>query len=411
MFSYCYSVSQMVAESMNVVFAFPTKEQGRSVFWENVENDGFKTIDHLPEHFIARKDNHNMRIVLKNGSTFQVLGTTDPDALRGANGRIYILDEFVDQDSSALDVIRPIVAVNGGQIIAQSTPKIDGPSGATFQAMYERARITPGQYASLVTADKYIDKETLEGIRQEYIAKHGNDFFFRQEFFCDFGAASSTSYYAEFMNSIEEKKHIGEHPYNSAHPVYTAWDLGMSDSTAIAFFQVINNRIYLIDHFETNSIGLNSIVPFVMSKPYNFGWHFFPHDASVRSLNDAVSRIDTARSLGLINSVLLTREAKDLGINRMVMMKDKIFFNESTTEMMRRKLLVYKRKFNPLTGNYIGPDHKTESNTADSFRYVGTAYNQYFDKRTGAVLIGEIGSSSGSYERESLSMPSLMVNI
>lgn len=411
MFSYCYAVSRMVEEVMNVVYVFPTKEQARSVFWENVENDGFKTIDHLPESLIARKDNHNMRIVLKNGSTFQVLGTTDPDALRGANGKLYIFDEFVDQDSSALDVVRPIVAANGGQIIVQSTPKIDGISGATFEAMFKRAQVTDGQFASLVTADAYLDEKTLNDLRDEYIAKYGNDFFFQQEFFCNFGAASSTSYYAEFMKMIKDAGQIGEYSYNPAYPVFTAWDLGLSDSASITFFQLYNKRIYIIDYFETNNIGLNSIVPFVMSKPYNFGWHFFPHDASVRSLNDAVTRIDAARQLGLVNSVLLTREATDLGINRMVMMAHEVYFNESTTDMFRRKLLIYKRKFNPQTGNYIGPDHKTESHAADSFRYVGTAIAQYFNKETGTVLIGDISSSSGSYEREELKMPNLRLSI
>lgn len=396
---------------MNAVYVFPTKEQARSVFWENVENDGFKTIDHLPEALIARRDNHNMRLILKNGSTFQVLGTTDPDALRGANGKLYIFDEFVDQDSSALDVVRPIVAVNGGQLIVSSTPKIDGPSGATFEAMFKRAQTTDGQFASFVTADQYLDQKTLDALRDEYVAKYGNDFFFRQEFYCDFGAASSTSYYAEFIQKMKDKNHIGEHPYNNAHPVYTTWDLGMSDSSAITFWQIINNKVYIIDFFETNNIGLNSMVTFVQSKPYNYGWHFFPHDASVRSLNDSVRRIDAARQLGLVNSVILTRESVDLGINRMVMWGDSIYFNEATTDMMRRKLLIYKRKFNPLTGNYIGPDHKTESHCADAFRGIGTAYSQYFDQKTGAVLLGDAGSSSDVYERENLAIPDLRVSI
>jgi hypothetical protein len=85
--AFAYGVKKMVERPMNVVLVFPTKEQGKNSFWENVENDGFKTIDAIPEALIERKDNSNMRIVLKNGSTFQVLGATDPDALRGANGK------------------------------------------------------------------------------------------------------------------------------------------------------------------------------------------------------------------------------------------------------------------------------------------------------------------------------------
>lgn len=411
MMSYCYAGKRLVQDVMNTVLVFPTKEQARSVFWDNIENDGFKTIDHIPDSLIGRKDNHNMRLTLKNGSTFQVLGTTDPDSLRGANGKLYIFDEFVDQDSAALDVVRPIVAANGGQIIAQSTPKIDGPSGATFESMYKRALITPGQYADLVTADAYMDKEVLEELRQEYIAKYGNDFFFRQEFYCDFGAASSSSYYSESIKLIEDSGNIGSYPYQSDKPVFTAWDLGLSDSTAICFFQVVDKRIRIIDFFETNNIGLPSIISFVTSKPYVYGWHFLPHDGAVRDMTDAISRIQKIRELGLPNSVLLRREGIDIGINRMVSMARSTYFNEETTDVLRRKLLIYKRKFNPLTGNYAGPDHKTESHAADSYRMIGSAWEQYFDKDTGKVFMDSGTSVTGKYQREKLSFPSLRISI
>lgn len=40
-------------------------------------------------------------------------------------------------------------------------------------------------YASLITARYSRAKKTLERIRQDTIAKNGNDFWFRQEFLCD----------------------------------------------------------------------------------------------------------------------------------------------------------------------------------------------------------------------------------
>lgn len=404
-----YAVKKMVEQPMNVVLIFPTKEQGKNAFWENVENDGFKTIEHVPPSLIARLDNNNMRIVLKNGSTFQVLGATDPDALRGANAKLYIFSEFVDIDSTALDVVRPIVAVNGGQIIIQSTPKIDGISGGTFKILFDRAmeKMKAGdktQYASLITANEYLDAATLEELRQESIAKNGNDFFFRQEYLCDWGQASSTSYYGAALQANKDKGLLGDFGWITSAPVYTAWDLGMADSTAITFFQYRNKRPRIIDYFETHAIGYKPIVDFLGTKGYNYGWHFIPHDGSVREASDAVQRIDKLQEYGLINASLITREPREDGIRRAVEQIVNTEINEETTRQLISKLRLYKRKFNGLTGDYEGPEHKTESHAADSVRYMFAAIDQFFDKQTGEFLYSP-ENTQDSYESYTITTP------
>lgn len=405
-----YALREMITKPMNVVLVFPTKEQGMKSFWNNVENDGFKTIDRFPKSLIARQDNNNMRVVLKNGSVFEVLGTTDPDALRGANGKIYILSEFVDHPGAVLDIIRPVVAANNGQILIISTPKIDGISGQTFEALFNRALKNwqsgkKTQYASVITAREYLSEETLEELRQQSIIEHGNDFFWRQEYLCDFGQVSATTYYGGVLHLAEKNGYIGDYPYEKAHPVYTAWDLGMSDSTAITMFQYIKKQPRIIDFFETNDVGLEAIIRYVTAKPYNFGWHFLPHDGSVRD-SDAVSRLQKARDLGLINSSTLIRESVEAGIERAVTNISRTEFNEATTTELRRKLRLYKRKWNPVTGNYVGPDHKTESHAADSVRYVYAAIEQMFDKQTGEFLHSP-ANAQDTYETDQIFTPGL----
>jgi hypothetical protein len=386
-----YGVKQMVEQPMNVVLVFPTKEQGKNAFWENIENDGFKTIEHIPAALIARKDNSNMRIVLKNGSTFQILGATDPEALRGANGKLYIFSEFVDIPAAALEVIRPIIAVNGGQIIIQSTPKIDGESGGTFKILFDRAMklMKAGkktQYASLITAKEYLSDEVLEDLRQEAIAKYGNDFFWRQEYLCDWGQASSTNYYAASLELARKRGYIGHFPYNPAFPAFTNWDLGMSDSTAVIMWQYYDKTPFIIDTFETHGASDKSVVEYLGSnKPYNFMWHFLPHDATRRD-SDAVQRIEKIREAGFINSSLVEKEAVEARIKRATEELAKTRYNEATTEDMRRKLTLYKRKFNPFTGDYLGPEHKSESHISDTIGYMFKAIEQDFDKQTGEFL-------------------------
>jgi phage terminase large subunit len=399
MTAFAYAIKKMVESPMNVVLVFPVKEQGKNAFWENIENDGFKTIEHIPGALIDRQDNSNMRIVLKNGSTFQILGAGDPDALRGANGKLYILSEFVDIPSQVMDVIGPVVRNNGGQIIIQSTPKIDGISGGTFKMLFDRATKREDQYASLITADNYLTAAELEDERQECIEKNGNDFWFRQEFLCDWGQASASSYYGAVMMAAVKENRIGKFPYEPAYPAYSTWDYGMDDSTAIGWWQYIDKKPRVIDYYETHDIALRQTIEFVKQKPYNTAWHFFPHDMNVRD-SDAIARIEKVRDYGLINSSLLKREPKEDGIKRAVEGTMFANFNEATTTELRRKLILYKRKFNPLTGDYEGPQHKTESHAADEHRYMFAAIEQEFDPKTGAFYFAPGDGEIETYEMD-----------
>lgn len=404
MTAFAYAAKKMVEQPMNVVLVFPTKEQGMRSFWNTVENDGFKTIERIPKELVASRDNSNMRLILKNGSTFEIMGTTDPDALRGANAKLYIFSEFVDIDSAAYEVIRPVIAVNGGQIILQSTPKIDGISGGTFKIMFDRALKQPNQYASIVTAREYLSDEILEDLRQETIAKYGNDFFWRQEYLCDWGQASSTTYYGAIMAALEKRNQITRAPYDPAFPAFTAWDLGMSDMMAITFFQNAHAVPTIIDYYETHNTAYAPIVKYVQGRPYNVMWNFLPHDGSVRD-SDAIQRIEKVRQEGLVNSSLLEREAKDIGINRAVGNLSKTLFNEATTIDLRRKLILYKKKFNPKTGDYMGPEHGTVSHAADSIRYMFKALEAEFDEKTGEFLYSP-ENAQDTYETDDIGLPS-----
>lgn len=108
-------IPKMARETMNVVIVYPTAKQGFKNFWTNIENDGFKTLDHIPKELVLSRSNSedDMRITLINGSTLFVLGANNPEALRGANAKIYFFDEFVDIPSGALGVVRPITNMNG----------------------------------------------------------------------------------------------------------------------------------------------------------------------------------------------------------------------------------------------------------------------------------------------------------
>lgn len=396
--TFVYAAQRMVEETMGVVIIYPTAEQGYRSFWNNIENDGFKTIEHIPpslrQSFTSTKD--NMSMVLKNGSTLDLVGANaDPEKLRGNNVKLYILSEFVDIDQGVLDIIEPIVIANGGQIIIESTPKQDGVSGATFIRLLKAAEKDPEQYASRVPATVYMTEKQLARARQACINKWGNDFMFRQEYLLDEGQALETSYYGNIINSKIKNGLIStKHKYNPKYPVYTSWDLGGGgDSTAGVFWQYYDKKLYIIDAHETHVVNDELLVKYCNSLPYagNYGWHFFPHDGAKRD-SDGIQRIVKLHKLGLPNASLLTKRSKSAALDDAIqlMLKPSVYINAATCGLdngLLDKLKLYKRKWNTYTGDYEGPDHTTASHYADAIRYMSDAIKQYFDEKTGRFLI------------------------
>lgn len=379
--TFVYVIQRMVLEPMGVVIIYPTKTQGYNSFWNNVEDDGFRTIEHVPKEFIQSlySTSDNMSMVLKNGSTLTLVGSTNnPESLRGQNTKIFLLPEFVDQPVGVLGIIRPITAVNGGQIIIQSTPKQDGISGGTFIKLLEAAEKDPTQYAQRVNGHAYMSDTQLEQTRKDYIVEYGNDFLFRQEFLLDEGQALATSYYGNSITAARDAGRVGNFPYNPSLPVYCTYDLGVSIS--MLFWQYENKKLNIIDAYETPDIGDEATIRYIQSKPYNYGWHFLPHDGSRGDDRDAIARIQHWREAGLVNASLLRKEGKEDGIRRAIAL-----FNQPTTTLHKptttdflRKLSIYKRKFNSFTGDYEGPEHKSASHYADAFRYCNAAIEQGF---------------------------------
>lgn len=383
-------VPELVKQVQTAVAVYPTAKMGFDNFWTNIEDDGFRTLDHLPKQLLAGQSNSDddMRQTLINGSIFRLLGATNAEALRGANGKIYWFDEFADQYIEAVNVVAPITERNNGKRIYTGTPKIEGINGETMRRMHEAFKKEMQEkgkdstkYTCYIDATHYMTAEELEKTRQGYILRNGNDFKYRQEMLLDWGQSSESSYYGQIMSKKDIDGTIGEHPYNPAYPVYTVWDLGKSDSMVVGFFQYFKGQVRLIDLYEAIGSSVKAVIPVLQSKPYNYGWHFLPHDGTVASTNDGVTRIATLHNAGYTNSSTLRREGVGIGIGRVEDGLPDMLINLGTTGNFSQRLRVYKRKINPDTGNYVGPDHKSESHIADMIRYLFAAIATYWDEK------------------------------
>ena len=101
-----------------------------------------------------------------------------------------------------------------------------------------------------------------------------------------FHAGEEGSIYGSPMMAIREKGQIGaEFNIEPGFPLFTSWDLGLSDHTAIWLVQVFGNRIHWLDHYACSQKGLEHYVVKIREWENQYGriqMNFLPHDAGRR---------------------------------------------------------------------------------------------------------------------------------
>ena len=112
------AINLMITQACQVVgvyyYFFPTYNQGKKIIWDGMDKDGFKFLDHFPPQMIASKNSQEMKIVMANGSIFQIIGSENFDNVMGSNPRGCIFSEYSLQNPKAFDFIRPILVQNEG---------------------------------------------------------------------------------------------------------------------------------------------------------------------------------------------------------------------------------------------------------------------------------------------------------
>jgi len=301
----------------------PTYTQGRKVVWEGRTRDGRAFLDHFPgadprligteNNPIVRKREDTMGLWFANGSTYQVVGADEPDRLVGANPVGVIFSEWSIMSPEVWELLRPILAENGGWAVFIYTPRGRNHGYRTLKM----AEKSPNWFAQLLRADRtnaisesIIDDERSEGMPEEMI---------QQEFYCSFDAPLVGAYYSDQMVAMTESPdpfnhRIGSVPWEPSLPVTTAWDLGMADATSIWFHQRVGGENRLIDYYHHSGVGIEHYAKILFQKPYVYGEHLVPHDAMVRELGTGQTRVERGRKYGLQMRVV-PRIALSDGIN------------------------------------------------------------------------------------------------
>lgn len=351
-------------ERPRYAYIAPYYKQAKAVAWDYLKAFALK----IPG---AQANESELRVDLPNGARIQLYGADNYDALRGIYLDGVVLDEFGDMDPRAwAEVIRPALSDRQGWATFIGTPKGQN----TFYELYQHAKEAEGWSARMLKASEsgLVAEDELRDARAVMTEDQ-----YAQEFECSFEAAIPGAYYAKLIAEAEEDGRISNVPFDPAVPVYTAWDLGIGDSTAIWFAQVLGREVRLIDYYEASGVGLDHYVARLKEgrrARYTYAEHWLPHDADHKELSTGRSRIETLRNLGMEARVLPVARVED-GINAVRLLLPRVWIDKERCAEGIKALKHYRSEWDEKRKVLRPrPLHDWSSHGADAMRYFAQAY-------------------------------------
>ena len=186
------------------------------------------------------------------------------------------------------------------------------------------------------------------------------------------------AYYASQFRNLRQQRRITSVPHSPELQVNTAWDLGMSDSTAIWLFQVHGREIRVIDYIEDSGEGIAHYAELLKKrseeKKYRYGRHFAPHDINVRELGSGISRLEVALEHGIRFEVVPRIERQADGIQAVRQVLPLCWFDEEKTTEGVKALEHYRKQWDERLGTYKSqPLHDWASHGSKAFETLARA--------------------------------------
>lgn len=156
-----------------------------------------------------------------------------------------------------------------------------------------------------------------------------------------FNALVEGAIYGNLIADLRAKGRVTSVPPDPIAPMFTGWDIGASDYTAIWLVQPVGREFLWLDHYENNRQHASHYADIVRmwEQKYNrrIALHAMPHDAANMDRGTAQSYVQLMRECGISNVVVVPR-TPDVwrSINNVRKILPASWFNASTTDIERR---------------------------------------------------------------------------
>ena len=353
-----HSSLQCDKKSPQFAYISPTYGQAKRIAWQYLVDytrplGGSANVSELRVDFMGRR--------------ISLYGADNPDALRGIYLDGVVVDEYGDVNPQLFtEVLRPALSDRLGWALFIGTPK-----GANHFAELRNFANDESNEGWILKEFKASETGLIPQAELDDAKKAMGDNKYQQEFEVSFDSPIIGSYYGEIIKDITEKNHIREFESESATAKWTAWDLGMSDSTSIWVAETIGGEIRVMDYYENAGESLDHYIGWLKDNGYFDYQHILPHDVMVRELGTGKSRYELLTDAGMNIDVARKMPVED-GIQLVRARLPNTWFKKTSTvnkglDCLRNYRRVYNEK---LSVYQNAPLHDWSSHAADAFRYL-----------------------------------------
>lgn len=326
----------------------------------------------------------------KNGTFFIFKGLKhNISEIKSTHGiTICWVEEAQVVSDKSWEVLIPTIREEGSEIWVSFNTK--NPTDPTYQRFVMRQRdnaiIKEVSYSDNPFFPKVLDDERKDLLRTDPEA-------YEHVWGGKFDTRYSGAVYAKSIN----QKQITSVGYDPQRPIYTSWDLGFDDATAIVFYQLARNEIQVIDYYESNfediqhycEVLYGAQIIIDMRSPENgsvIKWHFGERIDEIRSgynYTGAKHYVphDAAYKLQAASGRSIVEQAAEFGVQLHVVQATNqqnseqalrktlplCWFNSDTTKDLVHALMSYHYEFDEERKIYgKTPVHDWSSHCADA---------------------------------------------
>ena len=355
----------------------PTFKQAKSIAWDYIKQFTHK----IPG---VRFNETELRVDLPNKARITLLGSENCDGLRGIYLDGCVIDEYANvNDRLFPEIIRPALSDRKGFCIFIGTPQ---GMNNNFYELFQHAKGADDwfYFKAKASETKVVDQDELTKAK-EVMGENK----FKQEFECDWIANIEGSIYGKTLAKMENQRQITRVPYDPSLPVNTAWDLGVSDHSAIIFFQQLGRSINIIDYHEERGQGMPHFIELVKNKEYIYKDHFAPHDIEVTDFSNGKTRREVAYQLGIRFKVVPKLPLED-GIHATTMTLPRCWIDVDHCKKLIDALRHYHRKYLDKNRMFRSkPVHDWSSHACDALRYMSIGLTEISNRQTAPQVVAD----------------------
>lgn len=305
----------------------------------------------------------------KNGTEFKFIGlkhnTRDIKSLEGTD--ICWVEEAENVSNNSWEILIPTIRKEGSEIwVSFNVKNTTDPTYQRFVVAHDDDIIAK----KVSWRDNPFFPAILDKERRRLQAADGEAYLHVWEGMPD--TRRNGAVYAKQIAKAREEGRITLVPYDPSYEVFTAWDLGFGDSTAIWWLQFVGRELRWLEYYENSGEQLDHYVKIIKDKPYNYSKHYLPHDAAAGNIRGQA--VDTQlKDMGLIN-IVLKRTEKSAQIELLRQTMAYSVFDVKKCGDGLHALEAYHYEFDDMRGVFKKePLHDWSSHCADAAAYAAQA--------------------------------------